>query len=280
MIARRWLPRKISVAVLDNLRQSLVPLIYSTIAPSSFVVYLHPDDYAGIEGILPVLTGQIDRALNETTESLNHPRWWSHVLHLAQDRLPPIEPLLLRTIEILPDPNDEVAEGEVAVHSELRLPSVGEYAGVPTVRVTMTTTAGAPPRREDVPLATPGPTTPRPLAKLTIDDLEGRREHDLVDNPTLVGRGGLGCYVHVRLRADGQVSKEHCRIRRDEQSGDFFIKDLSRNGTSLNGHRLPPGVEFIDGQKREIDGGEVPLPNGARIALADVLHLEFKREAQ
>jgi pSer/pThr/pTyr-binding forkhead associated (FHA) protein len=114
-------------------------------------------------------------------------------------------------------------------------------------------------------------------AWLTIDDLEGRREHGVIDNPTLVGRGGLGCYVHVRLRTEGQVSKEHCRIRRDEQSGDFFIKDLSRNGTSVNGVRLPPGVEYSGSAKREIPGAEVPLLDGARISLADVLSLEFRR---
>jgi hypothetical protein len=276
--ARRLLPRRISVAVLGNLHESLVPLIYSTIAPASFLIYLHPDDYAAIEGIAPMLRGQIDRALDETTERLNHPHWWMRVLHPAREPLPPIEPTPRRSIEILPDPNAEVALGEVGVHSELRLPTVGEYAGSPTVRVTMTTTAGAPPRRHDLPLATP--TTHRGAASLTIEDLEGRRQHELVDNPTLVGRGGLGCYVHVRLRADGQVSKEHCRIRRDDESGTFFIKDLSRNGTSLNGERLPCGVEFIDGQKREINGAEVPLPDGARIALADVLQLEFRRDAQ
>jgi pSer/pThr/pTyr-binding forkhead associated (FHA) protein len=117
----------------------------------------------------------------------------------------------------------------------------------------------------------------KPVAFLTIDDFEGRREHPVVDNPTLVGRGGLGCYVHVRLRTEGQVSKEHFRIRRDEASGEFFIKDLSRNGTTVNGAPLPKGVEYAGPGKREIEGAEVPLPDGARIGLADVLCLDFRR---
>ena len=119
--------------------------------------------------------------------------------------------------------------------------------------------------------------TVQPTGWLTIDDLQGRREHAVVDNPTLVGRGGLGCYVHVRLRTEGQVSKEHFRIRRDEQSGEFFIKDLSRNGTTVNGAPLPKGVEYDGSSKREVDGSEVPLPDGARIGLADVLCLDFRR---
>jgi pSer/pThr/pTyr-binding forkhead associated (FHA) protein len=115
------------------------------------------------------------------------------------------------------------------------------------------------------------------FAWLSLEDLEGPRRHGLVDNPTLIGRGGLGCYVHVRVRTEGHVSKEHCRIRRDEQSGRFFIKDLSRNGTSVNGEPLPKGVEFSPAGKRELEGGEVALPDVARIGLADVLFLDFTR---
>lgn len=263
------------MAVLENMRESLVPLIYTTIAPSCYLVSLHPDDYAAVETLLPALRQQIDRALDQATERLARPPWWDRILHPADERLPPIEATPPRVIEILPDPNDEVAAGEVAVHSELRVGAAGEYAGAPTVRVTTTTTWGSPANHLEVPVGVAAADSGR--ARLTFDDFEGRREHDLVDNPTLVGRGGLGCYVHVRLRTDGQVSKEHCRIRRDERSGDFFIKDLSRNGTSLNGEPLPRGVEWADARKREIDGCEVPLPDGARIGLADVLYLEFTR---
>jgi pSer/pThr/pTyr-binding forkhead associated (FHA) protein len=164
----------------------------------------------------------------------------------------------------------------VAVHSELRVAAPGDFAGSPTVRVTATTTVvrGAVERHEVPLLAT---SSTGATAWLTLEDMEGPRRQPLVDNPTLIGRGGLGCYVHVRLRTDGQVSKEHCRIRHDEPSGTFFIKDLSRNGTTVNGARVPPGVEFLPTGKRELDGGEVPLPDGARIGLADVLFLEFAR---
>ena len=277
--ARRLLPRKISVAVLDNMRASLMPLPYSTIAPTFYLVYLHPDDFAAIQAVVPLLREQINRALNDEIAQVGKEPWWGQVLHPGREALPPIDVAAPRTIEIVPDPNEEVPPGEVGVHSELRLPAVGEYAGAPTVRVTATTTVvAAQVDRCDhtVPIAAAS-VAERIPAWLTIDDLEGRREHGVIDNPTLVGRGGLGCYVHVRLRTEGQVSKEHCRIRRDEQSGDFFIKDLSRNGTSVNGVRLPPGVEYSGSAKREIPGAEVPLLDGARISLADVLSLEFRR---
>jgi len=274
---RRLLPRKISAAVLDNMRTSLMPLPYTTVAPTFYLVYLHPDDFAAIEGIVPLLREQIGRALEDTVARVGSPRWWTHVLDPAREALPPIEAAPRPSIEILPDPNGDVPPGEVGVHSELRLPPSTEYAGSPTVRVTATTT-GVVPVAEHHDLTLPViPAATKAVAWLTIDDFEGRREHAVVDNPTLVGRGGLGCYVHVRLRTEGQVSKEHFRIRRDEQSGEFFIKDLSRNGTTVNGAPLPRGVDYASAGKREIDGAEVPLPDGARIGLADVLCLEFRR---
>lgn len=277
LTGRRTLPRKISAAVLANLQESLVPLVYTTIAPGFYLVYLHKDDYAAIESIVPLLRQEIERALAEATaRAARPPMWWHGVIRPVRETLPPVDTAVAASIEILPDPDDVVPPGEVAVHSELRLAPGGDFAGHPTVRVTATTTIvrGTVDRRE---IQLPQTSSAGATAWLALEDMEGPRRQGLVDNPTLIGRGGLGCYVHVRLRTDGQVSKEHCRIRHDEQAGAFFIKDLSRNGTTVNGERVPPGVEFLPTGKRELDGGEVPLPDGARIGLADVLFLEFTR---
>ena len=70
------------------------------------------------------------------------------------------------------------------------------------------------------------------------------------------------------------VSREHARIRRDPQSDRFFLIDLSTLGTTVNGQRVPRGYEESDGSKRE-NGAEVPLPDGARIGLADTVFLQF-----
>jgi hypothetical protein len=274
LTARRTLPRKISAAVLANLRESLVPLVFTTVTPSFYLVYLHPEDFAAIESIVPLLRKEIARALADATSTMAHPRWWSYVLHPAREVLPSLDTTASADVEILPDPDGDVPPGEIAVHSELRMTGAGEFAGSPTVRVTTTTSVHRVAGHRDVPVSAPAEGA---LAWLQIDDMEGVRRHAIVDNPTLLGRGGLGCYVHVRLRTEGQVSKEHCRIRRDDRSGEFFIKDLSRNGTSVNGSLLPKGVDVGQGGKRELDGGEMPLPDGARIGLADVLFLEFTR---
>jgi hypothetical protein len=58
-------------AVLENMRKNLEPLKYSTLAPSRYVVYLHPDEYARLEGIVPILQEQTIRALTEELAALN-----------------------------------------------------------------------------------------------------------------------------------------------------------------------------------------------------------------
>lgn len=253
-LTRQQLPRAIARAVLANMRASIVPMLYSTIAPSAYVVYLHPDDYVLIEDVVPLIETQIRRSIEHAIEQLNNRRGWRRIPRLVRKRMPPIDVTAAHTIDIVPDPNNQLQRGQVAVQSDVRRPAT-EYAGPPTLRVTAATPALA---------ATIACAPAAAAAILTIEDLEGRRDHAIVHNPTLVGRGGDGCEVHVRLRTAGQVSKRHCQLRRDESSGRFFIADLSRNGTFVDGQRLPPGVD-------------VPLPDRARIGLADALDLEFRR---
>src|SRR5919202_6304978 len=57
--------------ILRVMRANLEPLKYSTLAPSRYVVYVHPNEYARIEGIIPILQEQTIRALSEELERLN-----------------------------------------------------------------------------------------------------------------------------------------------------------------------------------------------------------------
>jgi pSer/pThr/pTyr-binding forkhead associated (FHA) protein len=71
------------------------------------------------------------------------------------------------------------------------------------------------------------------------------------------------------------VSREHLRLRRDDLSGRFFLKDLSSLGTTVDGVPVPSSVEVVEGRKRD-KGIEVPLPERARIGLANVIVLDFE----
>ena len=60
--------RDLIEAVLENMRQNLEPLKYSTLAPSRYVVYLHPGEYARLQGVVPILQEETVRALAEALE--------------------------------------------------------------------------------------------------------------------------------------------------------------------------------------------------------------------
>src|SRR5215216_6971503 len=89
--ARQELPRAIARAVLANLRESMVPMLYSTIAPTAYVVYLHPDDFALVEDVVPLIANQIDHAIDEAIASLNDRGSWQRIVRLVRKPLPPVE---------------------------------------------------------------------------------------------------------------------------------------------------------------------------------------------
>ena len=53
------------------MRQNIEPLKYSVLAPSRYIVYLHPGEYARLEGVVPILRAETIRALNEALGALN-----------------------------------------------------------------------------------------------------------------------------------------------------------------------------------------------------------------
>ena len=103
-------------------------------------------------------------------------------------------------------------------------------------------------------------------ARLVFEDKLGRHEHEVVRDQTTIGRGGLAFPVDVRVSTSEDVSREHARIRRDEQTGQFFLIDISTLGTTLNGRHVPRGVE-----------AETVLPPRARIGLAETVFLDFEQ---
>jgi hypothetical protein len=267
--------RDLIEAVLENMRQNLEPLKYSILAPARYVVYLHPDELARLEGILPVLQQETARALGEELEKLNR-----RPLRKYFDRVlggtPPIEnPAREWHVEFLADPDGEVQDGDILVCSELSLPEQPELgAGQRTRRITTVHVGNKTTRREAV-VTVPTATATTTFARLKYEDDAGPHTFEIACDVTTVGRGGLAHRVDVRIDAPVDVSREHLRIRRDPQSGRFFVTDLSTLGSTLNGQRLAKGYDEVDGQKQE-NGVEMPLPDRARIGLADAVYLEFE----
>ena len=63
--------RDIIQAIVENLHESREPLRYSTLVPSIYAVYLHPDDYDRLAGIFPRMREEAKRALAEELARLN-----------------------------------------------------------------------------------------------------------------------------------------------------------------------------------------------------------------
>ncbi len=263
--------------------------MYSVIAPSRYLIYLHPAEYARLEGILPLLREQTIRGLADEVAKLNRRSTMQRYAERLLGRTPlPIESAAGDwQVEFLEDPDGEVAEGAFVIDSELRAPQGPELgAGSRTRRITTVHLGTGAVSSARAGRGTEGVTAreqavtrtavhaPPVLARVSHDDESGHHEFDIAKDSITIGRGGASFLVDIRVASSADVSREHARIRRDPETGRFFLIDLSSLGTTLNGRHVPRGYDEVDGTKRE-NGVETPLPDQARIGLAETVYLEF-----
>lgn len=265
-------------AILDNMRQNLEPLRYSTIAPNRFIVYLHPEEFARMEGIFPILQKEAARALTEELEVLNKRQPLVDKVNrlLRRESVPVHAAGVEWQIEFFRDPDGEMAAGDIVVDSELVIPGRPELGvGERTRRITTARIGDRTSVREQ-PERVPASAGAAPFARIRYEDNTGPHTFDVTRDSITIGRGGIAYHVDVRVDASADVSREHLRIRRDPHSNGFFVIDLSSLGTTLNGRRLPKGYDEADGTKRE-NGVETPLPDSARLGMADTVYLAFEK---
>jgi len=272
--------RAIILELVRAMRTNVEPLLFTTVAPTRFFVYLHPSDHQRLGGIFPTITAQARRALDEEVRAWNArakpsriPMKWLG----GDDPPPPIDmPPDSWDIRFEADDEGEMAPGDIAIASELTLPAQPEFEGSKTRRITTmrlgerTSTQ----ERDAADAAGPAPSG-TVYGTLAYEDQRGRRRVPLTSPVIVVGRGGVGYWVDVKLDTSPDVSREHLRLRRDDASGRFFLKDLSSLGTTVDGVPVPSSVEIVEGRKRD-KGIEVPLPPRARIGLANVIVLDFE----
>jgi hypothetical protein len=305
--------RKIWKAVRDELMLNLYPLPFSTIAPTVYHIYLHPDDFDAIDGVAPRVVGQIQQALTAEVEKVNDglQRSTRRMLSRLLDReeLPPIEvPASGWEVHLCADRNGELERGQIGIVSTLAMPAPAEYAGTPTTRIvrsvvgggrrstTSTTNNGEPavaapatPTPPALPTLAPAPAARavesarsvetkdvrdnRERARLTYEDEQGPHVFLMRKDSVSIGRGGSSAWVDVQIAGSSKVSREHLRLRVDP-GGQFFIQDVSLWGTSVDGRPIPPAVKSAEGVAQP--GPEQPLPARARIGLADAVVIEFE----
>lgn len=311
--AARATGKDIILDIVENMRAYREELLYSSVVPTSFEVHLHADDYARLEGIFPAIATEARRALDEELARLNRrtgPAWLQKLTGPAAPAAPAQDKW---SIAFYRDENDELRPGDVLIDSRLTLPQSSELsAGTRTRRITtsrigqqVSTTseiievpappapatppsASAPPAAlapsvpaaapTDVPQSATDETTRTAtpvFATLTYEDKSGRHTHAFTGSHLVIGRGGAGYWVDVRIDGAQDVSREHVRLRRDQATGQFYVKDVSLYGTTVNGQRIASSIDSSSGAKKDL-GVEVPLPPIARIGLADMVFVDFR----
>ena len=266
--------REIILEITRNMREGLEPLHYTTLPPAIYNVYLHHDDYERLEGIFPLMREESRKALDAELAELNRASLTQR-LKPAKKRDPKVTPPNGGwRVDFFENTDEDVQPGDIVIYSELALPPKPEYgAGSMTKRIATRRMSGettVTQKYEEPPSSATGL-----IATIDYEDKSGKQTYRMTKNQIVIGRGGKDYWTDLKLNTLPDVSREHLRLRRDPDSGQFFLKDLSRLGTSLNGQKIPSSVEYVDGEKHD-KNVEVPLPAQARIGLADVVFLEFR----
>ncbi len=275
--------RDIILEIVRNMREGLEPLHYSTLPPALFHVYLHPGDMERLRGILPRIIDEACRALDAELESLNRASLGER-LKLARRGDPKIvAPEGGWQIRILENTDEDAAPGDIAISSELALPAKDELgSGSMTKRIATRRLSGVESTKQSYDAAPSVPAAASAdaadagaVAIIEYEDSTGHKTYRMTKDEIVVGRGGRDYWTDIKLETLSDVSREHFRLRRDPASGQFFLKDLSQLGTTIDGAKAPSSIEWEGGEKRDRNR-EAPVPPRARIGLAGVVFLEFR----
>jgi hypothetical protein len=281
--------RDVILEIVRNMKEGLEPLHYSTLPPAIYHVYLHPDDMERLRAIVPRIVDEARRALDAEVESLNRASLVERLKLARRGEAKVAAPEGGWQIRVLENTDEDVAQGDIVIHSELALPAKMELsAGSMTKRIATRKLAGKQTISQsyEQPAAPPAAPLPAPtepaedgaFAVIEYQDQGGPKTFRMTKNEIVVGRGGRDYWTDLKLDTLADVSREHFRLRRDSESGEFFLKDLSRLGTTINGEAAPSSIDFSNGEKRDRNV-EAPVPAEARIGLAGVLFLEFRSTA-
>ena len=133
--------RTIVRELVKEMEEQLYPLMYRTLPPSVFHVYLHPEDYRAIASVSALIVSDATRGLTARVGELNQrSRLFSFV---AGQRAPIDIPAGGWEVHLQPELNGDVDRGDFRIESRLAVPPAPTYdGGVATVRIGRTTVSG------------------------------------------------------------------------------------------------------------------------------------------
>jgi len=281
--------RDIVLAIGENMRQSLEPLVTKTIAPSLYHVYLHADDYDRLRTLFGELEEEAKTLLDSELARMNRGSSpaFSLLLRKKKEEAPAAPKFVSAegrwSVRFQEDPNGALSPGDVEVVSEFaRPPEAGYGAGSKTHRISTTRRLGQmTTTKQDTPVAdnTIAASGPTGFARIVYKDDRGTHTFLVTKDEIVIGRQAPDVWADLSIDTSLDVSREHARLRRTAE-GAFRIKDLSKLGTTVDGVPLPRSLEPADGAARNPEEHWEPLPDKARIGLAGVIYLDFERIAQ
>jgi hypothetical protein len=277
-VARQITGDDIISELIRNADAGLFKVRYTILVPCIFNVYLHVRDYELIQPIAELIQEEAVRALQEHLSGLNKPRTarpFGKRFGVAGEPRPEYKILEKQwMIQFHADQEERLRPGEIEIYSELGSARPKNFgAGAMTTFITR--------HNAGDPVAIPGSSEgahPPVLARVRYRDSGIDKTFVMTSEEIVIGRGGKAVWVDLKLEGPADVSREHCRIRRDPKTGTFFIRDLSQFGTTVNGASIPNSVERVEGGEKVDRNREVLLPSPASITLADVCTLEFEAE--
>ncbi len=255
--------KDIILAVVDNMQESCEPLLYNTLVPSHYDVYLHQDDYLRLSSILSRIRDESVQALDQKLTELN--KGVLSFLPGLQSSKAKYEPAEKEwSVKFHVDENEELAPGDILVDSRLALPQPVEFGVGTKTQRSETIRSGGETRRLGKRQQTEKPDAP-PVAKLLYKNKDGQDcEYLMTGAEISVGRGGRTEFCDLELDGPADISRRHFYLRQDPDSREFFIQDVSKFGTSIDGKKLTP-KEWIQ------------LPSKATIVLAERMTIEFQQ---
>lgn len=243
--------------LIRNMELGRLEMGFSILLPCVFSVYLHPDDYSRIAPVAELLRDDARRALHARMAE------WNSNKTLFRRGGPRKEYKIAQGdwwIEFFADTEGAVPPGDVEIHSELNDTAQPGYRGAKTTLIDRepSVTAARVARDRESTRKQPD----KVFAEIRYQDDSGPQTFFVAQSEISIGRGGDDLWVDLPLYTSEEVSREHLRLRRDA-SGAFTIVDKSRNGTWVNGKRLPRDREHA-------------LPDRAEIAVAEAVKLFFE----
>src|SRR5690606_4883190 len=163
MAATTKVPSGITIwnAMRDELLMNMYQLPFTTLPPTIFHIYLHAGDYERIEGIVPRIVSELQKALTEEVRKINEGRTRTGGMLsrlIEQEEASPIEvPASGWEVYIHPDRNDELKPGDLGIESLLPLPAPLEFGGPPTTRIVRSVVSGTGRSSTTIEIAQPQP---------------------------------------------------------------------------------------------------------------------------